>query len=93
MSLKQESSLSNSAKDLPSHRELFFQSNPETTETLSRKVMSKQASRPKPRVVNRIVDLVFPDTAHTHEDMCRRRGVLWTDVADTAEGPGCQKSS
>ena len=56
------------------HRELFLQANPETTETLSRNVMSKQASRPKSRVFNRVVDLMFPDTAHTDEDTVATEG-------------------
>ena len=54
--------------------ELFLETNPETTETLSRNLMSKQASRPKSRVFNRVVDLMFPNTAHTDEDTVATEG-------------------
>ena len=56
------------------HPSLFLQANPETTGTLSRNIMSKQASRPKSRVFNRIVDLMFPDTAYADEKVVTTEG-------------------
>ena len=56
------------------HPERFLQAASETTQGRSRNVMSKQASRLNSRVLNRIVDLTFPDTAHTDEDTVAAEG-------------------
>jgi hypothetical protein len=56
------------------HPEPFLQATSQTTEGPSRNVMSKQASRLKSRVLNRIVDLMFPDTAYTDEDTVTAEG-------------------
>lgn len=56
------------------HPSLFLQANPETTGTLSRNMMSKQASRPNLRVFNHIVDLMFPDTAYADRTVVTAEG-------------------
>lgn len=48
--------------------ELFLKTNPETTEKCSRNTTSIQVSRLKSRVLNRIVDLMFPNTVYTDDD-------------------------
>ena len=50
------------------HPESFLQANAETTEGPSRNGMTKQGFGMKSRVLNRIVDLMFPDTAHADAD-------------------------
>jgi len=50
------------------HPEPFLQVISERAEVTSRNVMSKQASRSNSRVLNRGVDLMFANTAHTDED-------------------------
>ena len=56
------------------HPSLFLQANPKTTGTLSRNMMSKQASRPNLRVFYHIVDLMFPDTAYADEAVVTAEG-------------------
>lgn len=44
----------------------FLQEDSKTIQEFSRNVTSKRASRRDSRVLNRIVDLMFPNTAHTN---------------------------
>lgn len=56
------------------HPESFLQATAQTTEGPSRNEMSKQSFGMKSRVLHRIVDLMFPDTAHTDEDTVAAEG-------------------
>lgn len=69
----------------------FLEEDAETIQESSRN-MTSNAPRLDSRVLNRIVDLMFPTTAHTSETGHRwRRGS--TGVRENAEGSGCQKNS
>lgn len=54
--------------------ESFLQWTAQTTEGPSRNEISKQGFGMKSRVLHRIVDLMFPDTAHTDEDTVAAEG-------------------
>ena len=56
------------------HPEPYLEVSSVTTEPPSRNMISKQASRLKSRVLNRIVDLMFPNTAYTDEDTVTAEG-------------------